>query len=151
MNNYDYPLGADNENAPWNQSAPDPIDVDCCVSYSLSKSMPISVSDYTIINEYDSDIDDDGRSIYAEYDTPNFEDTDFEEDFRNDSYAMGIPELLNHLQNLCIEKIEKLQDEHSLATEKSTKDSIRRQIDSYSTILEASKGWSIDELCVVPE
>ena len=35
MDNYNYPAGADTEDAPWNKEILEPVVVDCCVSYSL--------------------------------------------------------------------------------------------------------------------
>lgn len=151
MNNFDYPLGADNSNAPWNQHDPKPIDVNCCVSYCLSKTIPVLVTNYTITEEYDSDIDDEGHSQYAQWTATNFDNTDFEEEFTNDSSALGIPDLLEYLRQLSEEKIERLKDEYSLTTNKETKYTIQQNINQYNAIIQASKDWFIDEMCIIPE
>ena len=35
MNNYDYPIGADTKDAPWNQTDPEPREYECKVNYSM--------------------------------------------------------------------------------------------------------------------
>lgn len=149
MNNY--PLGADNPNAPWNQHDPDPIVTNCCVSYSLSKSMPVVITNYTPMEEYDSDIDDEGHSYYGQRLVPNFDNTNFEEEFDTDNGALGIPTLLEHLKSLTQEKIERLEDEFSLTRDEKTRRSIRSSIIQYNNVLRATYDWNIDEFCVVPE
>jgi predicted RNA binding protein YcfA (HicA-like mRNA interferase family) len=65
MNNCDYPLGADTKDAPWNQEELPEREIEVTVSVTLSKTVKIKVSDYTIT---DSGKDEDG-----EY----FEDADY--------------------------------------------------------------------------
>lgn len=65
MNNYDYPLGADTKDAPWNQEELPEREIEVTVSVTLSKTVKIKVSDYEIA---DSGKDEDG-----EY----FEDVDY--------------------------------------------------------------------------
>lgn len=63
--NYNYPLGTDNEDAPWNQKDNPEREVEVTISVTLSKTVKIKVPDYKII---DSGKDEDG-----EY----FEDIDY--------------------------------------------------------------------------
>lgn len=63
MNNYDYPLGADTKDAPWNQEDPKPQEVEVTVSITLSKTVKIKVDDYTA----EENIDEDGEH-YIDYD-----------------------------------------------------------------------------------
>lgn len=65
MNNYDYPMGADTSDAPWNQVNNPEREIEVTVSVTLSKTVKIKVSDYKIT---DSGKDEDG-----EY----FEDIDY--------------------------------------------------------------------------
>lgn len=51
MDNYNYPLGADTPDAPWNQSDPEPKEFDCKVTYSMEAD-----STY-MTDEYDGDGD----------------------------------------------------------------------------------------------
>lgn len=63
--NYNYPVGADNAEAPWNQADNPEREVEVTVSITLSKTLKVRVDDYQIV---DSGKDEDG-----EY----FEDIDY--------------------------------------------------------------------------
>lgn len=63
MDNYNYPLGADTKDAPWNQSDPTEEEVEVLVSITLSKSVKIKVKDYIVVDE---GRDEDG--YYCSYD-----------------------------------------------------------------------------------
>ena len=65
MDNYNYPMGADTKDAPWNQADNPEREIEVTVSVTLSKTVKIKVSDYEIT---DSGKDEDG-----EY----FEDIDY--------------------------------------------------------------------------
>lgn len=65
MDNYNYPVGADTKDAPWNQVDNPEREIEVTVSVTLSKTVKIKVSDYQIT---DSGKDEDG-----EY----FEDIDY--------------------------------------------------------------------------
>lgn len=65
MDNYNYPMGADTKDAPWNQVDNPEREIEVTVSVTLSKTVKIKVSDYEIT---DSGKDEDG-----EY----FEDIDY--------------------------------------------------------------------------
>lgn len=67
MNNYDYPLGADTEGAPWNEKVNPEREIQVTVSIVLSKTMKIKVSDYEITN---SGKDEDGE-YFEEVDYSN--------------------------------------------------------------------------------
>ena len=55
MNNYDYPMGADIPDAPWNQVDPEPRKIEVTVSITLSKTVEVEVTDYTAEEDYDED------------------------------------------------------------------------------------------------
>lgn len=65
MDNYNYPMGADTKDAPWNQADNPEREIEVTVSVTISKTVKIKVSDYEIT---DSGKDEDG-----EY----FEDIDY--------------------------------------------------------------------------
>jgi hypothetical protein len=60
MDNYNYPLGADNKDAPWNHEDLEEREIEVLVSITLSKSVKIKVNDYTL----DCGRDEDG--LYCE-------------------------------------------------------------------------------------
>ena len=48
MNNYDYPVGADNDpEAPWNEKSNKPKKVEVTVSITLSKTVEVEVNEYS--------------------------------------------------------------------------------------------------------
>ena len=57
MDNYNYPMGADTKDAPWNQADNPEREIEVTVSVTLSKTVKIKVSDYEIT---DSGKDEDG-------------------------------------------------------------------------------------------
>lgn len=149
-----YPMGAAlDPSAPYNQPNPEPIEVDCCVSYSLSKSMPVKVRNYSTSKEYESDIDDEGHRYCHKLQENNFDNTNFIEEFKNDNNALGIPTLLQELQRLSGEKIEQLRTEGLMLDENDKKEEKRilKQIKYYQAIQKASENWTIDELDVCQE
>lgn len=63
MNNY--PAGAEYDpNAPWNQVDPEPRKIEVTVSITLSKTVEVEVTDYTVKEEFDED---GHRSISYDY------------------------------------------------------------------------------------
>lgn len=150
-----YPMGAaDDPNAPWNQSDPKPVEVDCCVSYSLSKSMPVKVTDYKVSEEYESEVDDEGHRYCNKIQENDFDDTNFIEEFKNDDEAIGIPTLLKELRTLCQEAIDSYKATMNIITQISSDENIKpmkKKIKHYELLIKASEGWIVDELDVCQE
>ena len=48
MDNYNYPVGSDTSDAPWNQSENPEKEIEVTVCISISKTVKIKVSDYEI-------------------------------------------------------------------------------------------------------
>lgn len=65
--NYNYPVGADTPDAPWNQVDPPEKEIEVTVSVTLSKTIKVKVSDYEIV---DSGKDEDGE-YFEEVDYSN--------------------------------------------------------------------------------
>ena len=58
MNNYDYPVGADNSSAPWNESSNPPEEVEVTISMCISKTVTVKVTDYKCtMEDYGPDYD----------------------------------------------------------------------------------------------
>lgn len=53
MDNYNYPLGADTKDAPWNQHDPQELEFEVTISQSLSKSTTVTTTDYVEEEDYD--------------------------------------------------------------------------------------------------
>lgn len=147
-----YPMGAAlDPSAPYNQSNPEPVEVDCCVSYSLSKSMPVKVQNYSVYEEYESDIDDDGHRYCHKLQENNFDDTNFIEEFNNDNAAIGIPTLLKELKKLSQEAIDLYKEKLGIISDKSYIELFKRKIKHYEYLIKSSEGWIVDELDVCQE
>lgn len=102
--NYNYPVGADNAEAPWNQADNPEREIEVLVSVTLSKTVKIKVSDYEIV---DSGKDEDG-----EY----FEDIDYSNcDLKNAvENQVYLPQDASAvLRNLYTAKSEELADDFS--------------------------------------
>lgn len=147
-----YPMGAAlDSSAPYNQSNPEPVEVDCCVSYSLSKSMPVKVQNYSVSEEYESDIDDEGHRYCHKLQENNFDDTNFIEEFKNDNEAIGIPTLLKELKKLSQEAIDLYKTNLSIISDQSYIRALKGKIKHYEYLIKASEGWIVDELDVCQE
>ena len=72
MDNYNYPMGADTSNAPWNQRDLEPVHVEVQVTIVLTKTMEIPVTDYTVESRGTNE---DGLTVPDQY---IFDDCDFE-------------------------------------------------------------------------
>lgn len=115
--------------APWNQKDPEPIQIDCCVSYCLSKSMPVTIKNYDVINGENS-----------------FDNTNFINEFNNDEKAFSLTSLLAELHNLSEEKINRLNDELTMMYSPEGKSVINKELEYYKNISKAAQGWIIDDL-----
>ena len=120
--------------APWNQKDPEPTQIDCCVSYCLSKSMPVTIKDYDVI---------DGEN--------SFDNTNFIDEFNNDEKAFSLTSLLAELHNLSEEKINRLNDELTMMYSPEGKSVINKELEYYKNISKAAQGWIIDDLDVTME
>ena len=105
--NYNYPLGADNPDAPWNQKENPKREIEVTVSVTLSKTIKVKVSDYDIINS--------GKDEDGEY----FEDIDYSNcDLKGAVeeqivlpqnayiYVKSKPEVHEDLSNWCVDDFE---------------------------------------------
>ena len=111
MNNYNYPMGADTKDAPWNQIDNPEREIEVTVSVTLSKTVKIKVSDY--------EVTDFGKDENGEY----FEDIDYsncdlkgaveEEIILPQSayiYVKSNPKVCKDLSNWCVDDFEVLLD-----------------------------------------
>ena len=111
MDNYNYPMGADTKDAPWNQVDNPEREIEATVSVTLSKTVKIKVSDYEIT---DSGKDEDG-----EY----FEDIDYSNcDLKGavkeqivlpqsaHMYIKSNPKVHEDLSNWCVDDLEVILD-----------------------------------------
>ena len=136
-NNYDYPCGADTPDAPWNQSDPEPIEVEVTISQSLSRSTTIEVHDYTIKEWEDTEyIKEEGISRIGKGIDYDFSDSNLKEAYEMQEYT--IPELLEYLKSYLINDIAQCVEGSS-----------RQKLLKY--ILKGCEGWTVDETEVIKD
>ena len=125
-----YPPGAEfDPKAPYNQSEPDPVEVNVIATYTISKSATVETSDYTADEWEECETDDEGniyRTGGIDYD---FSNTDFEKEFNN--YYLSPLELFAELKNRVEKELETCTD--------------YRQKNQLKRILCSCEEWSIDD------
>lgn len=86
--NYNYPMGADTPDAPWNQRDNEEQVFDVDVNVQLVKTMPLYTSDYFTETDTNGDDIDDFRTVCADH--------NWEQDYKEQHYT--IPEMLEELK-----------------------------------------------------
>lgn len=121
----DYPPGAANDpNAPYNQKEQEPVDIDVCVSCTLSKSTTIE---------------------------GNPEVNDLKDIYEQQEYT--IPELLDEFTKILKKEITEIKATIKLLDDNmsNAKKALEFNISHYNNLLESIKGWTVDELEVIKE
>lgn len=107
MDNYNYPCGTDEPNAPWNQADNPEREIEVTVSVTLSKTVKIKVSDYEIT---DSGKDEDGEYFEdIDYSNCNLKNAVEEQVILPQSahtYVKGNPKVHEDLSNWCVDDLE---------------------------------------------
>lgn len=89
MNNYNYPEGANNSLAPWNQEEQDSELIEVTISQTFSKQLEIEVDDYETIKDYDEN----GVYFWNDYSGCNLNDYVEEQHKTITKILKEIPEL----------------------------------------------------------
>lgn len=118
--NYNYPLGADTPDAPWNEPVIPERDFDIDVEFVMRKAVTVTTNDYA--PEYD---DEDGRE-YA-----NIENTDWEKAYDNSGH-LTIAEMLQELESY-------VKDDMTKTAPNSGKGRYLQRV------LESCQGWEVKE------
>lgn len=121
MNNYDYPLGADNNSAPWNEKELPSIKIPVTVSITLSKQFEIEVNDYELTEEWDDD--------FGTYFKPNYKNCDLKQAVENQIY-------LPHILGVLFKK-KKIAEKFNTYTEKK--------------IIKDLSDWCVDDFEVIKD
>ena len=111
MDNYNYPMGADTKDAPWNQVDNPEREIEVTVSVTLSKTVKIKVSDYEIT---DSGKDEDGE-YFEDIDCSNCDlKSAVEEQIvlpqTAHMYVKSNPKVHEDLSNWCVDDFEVILD-----------------------------------------
>ena len=107
MDNYNYPMGADTKDAPWNQVDNPEREIEVTVSVTLSKTVKIKVSDYEIT---DSGKDEDGEYFenidYSNCDLKGAVEGQIVLPQSAHTYAKSNPKVHEDLSNWCVDDLE---------------------------------------------
>ena len=111
MDNYNYPMGADTKDAPWNQVDNPERKIEVTVSVTLSKTVKIKVSDYEIT---DSGKDEDGK-YFEDIDCSNCDLKGAVEEQivlpqSAHMYVKSNPKVREDLSNWCVDDLEVILD-----------------------------------------
>ena len=111
MDNYNYPCGTDEPNAPWNQADNPEREIEVTVSVTLSKTVKIKVSDYEIT---DSGRDDDDEYFECvDYSNCDLKGAVEEQVILPQSahmYVKGNSKVQEDLSNWCVDDFEVILD-----------------------------------------
>lgn len=127
-NNYDYPLGADNSSAPWNQLENSEIERDCEVTETITRKVTLSTTDYVEEDDWDDDL---GKCL-----STDTSDTDWSEEYGNQEYTAL--ELIDKLKEYVKEDIKNTSSNSSKGKE-------------LQRLLSACNGWKQVDLEVREE
>lgn len=94
-NNYDYPLGADNSSAPWNQVENSEIERACKVTETITRRVILSTTDYVAEEDWDDEF---GKCVSVDT-----SDTDWAGEYSNQEYT--VLELIDKLKEYVEEDI----------------------------------------------
>lgn len=129
MNNYNYPEGANNSLAPWNQEEQDSELIEVTISQTFSKQLEIEVDDYETIKDYDEN----GVYFWNDYSGCNLNDYVEEQHKTITKILKEIPELYETFLKLDLNNKKEVElFKHSLFI-----------------LAEACKDWTEDETEVV--
>ena len=140
MDNYHYPLGADTEDAPWNQKEVPEKEFKVTCSVSLSKTAQCFTNDYIPGAEgVDYEPDDEGGSYAVSYhEDDDTSDTNWSEVFKDNHKT--IPELLEEFKQYLQKDLKNIDAVAEIR--KHDKAFLKRKLER---LIEECNGWSIDE------
>ena len=140
MDNYHYPLGADTEEAPWNQKDTPEKEFDVTCTICIRKTVPCFTNDYIPGAEYiEHESDDSGDCVTITcHEKDDTSDTNWCDVFNNNHRT--IPELLKELKKYIqkdLDNIDKLAEEQH-----HDKAFLQRRLEK---MLEDCDDWVINE------
>ena len=132
MDNYNYPWGADTDDAPWNEVPIPEKEFEITVSQTLVKTCDVITDKYIPgASGVDYDSDDEGGCVAISYqEDDDTSDVDWEKEYKDQHYT--ILELLAELENMAKKDLESI----------SPKSSRGREL---KNIIEECQGWELDD------
>lgn len=151
MDNYNYPVGADTPNAPWNQTDVPEFTFNVAISQTLRKSTQVTTNDY-IEGEVskDADHDDEGNwfTTYSQ-DPPDTSDTDWETAYLIEHYTPL--ELLAELKRTKEIEATHLEAQLLIATDKFDIVCLKKQLKLTQHIISECEGWVEDDCEIIED
>ena len=133
MDNYNYPWGADNANAPWNQSEPDEVEREVEYSCVMKRTAEVSTTNYVGGGTY---AEWDGEGYITAVEEPDFDNTDWVDEWKNQEYTPA--DLIGKLKEIA----------ETLAKGETPTRPRNSRKDYWSELARACEGWEQeDEYC----
>lgn len=151
MDNYNYPMGADTPDAPWNQKDVPELTFDVAISQSLSKSTQVTTNDYIEgeISE-DADHDDEGNwFVVPSQDPPDTSDTDWKAAYSAEHYTPL--ELIAELKRTKEIEAKHLEAQLLMTADQSDTAYLKRQLKRIQHVISECEGWIEDECEIVED
>jgi hypothetical protein len=134
MDNYNYPVGADTKDAPWNQVELSKKEFEVVTSQTLRKSTTVHTSDYTLEEDWDDDL---GKVAVV-----NVQDTDWSQAYQEEHAS--VVDLLWECKRIAQE----LYDIHKDFANTPTN---RKEMQELKYIMSECDGWITDDFEVTQD
>jgi len=142
--NYNYPAGADNEYAPWNEESIPEKDFDVTCSQSLSKTVTVTTNNYIPgASGVDYEPDDEGGCCAVGWHDPDdTSDTDWEEEYHGSNHYTPL-QLIQKFKEFLEADLEKTNKEIAEGENHSPIRKARKSLLKH--LIEECDNWSEDE------
>ena len=148
MNNFDYPVGSDTQDAPWNEQSQSEHEFSVTCSQSLSKDTTVFTDDFK--EEWEDDYD--GENHFYNM-IPDTSDTNWKGAYKNNNHYTPL-ELIECLKVSSEESLKELKTElweiRADGDLNKVKD-LERRIHNLEILIEECTGWVEDETEIVEE
>lgn len=148
MNNFDYPVGSDTQDAPWNEQPQSEHEFNVTCSQSLSKDTTVFTNDFK--EEWEDDYDGENHFCHM---IPDTSDTDWKGAYKDNRHYTPL-ELIECLKVSSEEALESLKKElwdiRADGDLNKVKD-LERRIHNLENLIEECTGWVEDETEIVEE
>lgn len=148
LDNYPPGLSDYTPGCPWTEHTNTEIEVDVCVSTTLSKDTTVWTDNYTASEWEDWDSDDEGGVVHTGGTDYDFSDTCFIKEYEKCEFT--IPQLLEELVKLAQEKMDSIKTSQEFSASGKTKNRKKMQeVRKLQAIINNATGWTEDETEVI--
>ena len=149
MDNYNYPVGSDTPDAPWNQCDTPELTFEVTISQSLSRTTKVTTNDYVEgeVSE-DADHDDEGNWFTTfTQGPPDTSDTDWRGAYSNE-HSTPL-ELIAELKKSKEREARHLEAQILIATDDETKRTLKKLLRRAQYSISECDGWIEDDCEIV--